>query len=148
MLSPAMKKTLLPLLFVAFLFGCSSEPDHFIPRGENATIQPIDKSRLVVIEDIRFNCASNGYFFPAGTYLPIKKDNDGVYYQSPTGIRVRVGITFFESTPYGGIYVKREAKYGTYSYLVWYDRTEIRKYDTPIGEMEGSDPNDVFLLSE
>jgi hypothetical protein len=143
-----MKKTLLPLLFIAFLFGCSSEPDHYVPHGENATLQPIDNSRLIVIQDVRYNCASNGYTFPAGTYVPVASDANGTYYQSPRGIHVRVGITFFESTPYGGIYVMREPKYGTVSYLVWYGHTSIRKTDTPIAEMSGPDPRDVFLMNE
>ena len=97
---------------------------------------------------MKYNCASNGYKFPAGTYVPVASDENGTYYQSPKGIRVRVGITYFESTPYGGICIKRDAKYGTLTYLVWYDHAGIRKTDTPIAEMSGPNPSDVFILRE
>ena len=144
-------KKLLPALFAIpflLLFGCSSAPDNYIPHGEHASIEPIDQSRLEVLQDARYDCMSNGYFFPAGVYIPVAKDENGIYYQSPKGIRVRVGVTFFETTPYGGIYVKHVVKNGLRTFLVWYDHTKVKTTDTPIRDMKGPNPDETIAVRD
>jgi hypothetical protein len=142
-------KTLTPLFAaMLLLFGCASEPNSYVPHGENATIEAIDETRLAVLQDAKYNCASNGYFFPEGIYVPVAKDENGTFYQSPREIHVRVGVTYWESTPYGGIYVKHVVKNGLPTFLVWYDKTEIRKTDTPIRDMKGPNPDEIFAIRE
>jgi hypothetical protein len=120
---------LIPLLA---LFGCATNPVG--TPGPTASVTPIDASRLEVTKDLKYRTLSNGYFFPAGTYLPVARDDKGTYYLSPRGISVRTGITSYLHTSFGGIYVTHLTN-GTQSFIAWYDEPTIRKTDVPLNDI-------------
>ncbi len=77
---------------------------------------PIDGSSIVIKQDLRFVPSLSGYLLPAGTYLPVRKDAQGTYYQSPSGV---VALSFTGGIRYpGGIY-RFKYRDGSVGLKVW-----------------------------
>ena len=108
------------LISFAFLSGCSSIPDD--TSAIAASIMPIDQTRLEVKKDLTFLPSLSGFYFPAGTYLPVAKDAAGVFYQSPKGIKgLGLGNAYY---PVGGIYCFRQND-GLYGLKSWVNKPEL-----------------------
>ena len=93
-------KTLVFGIIALLTAGCASTSQNAATPA--TAFQPIDGSSIVIKQDLRFLPSLSGYLLPAGTYLPVSKDAQGVYYQSPTGV---VALSVVGGTRYpGGIY--------------------------------------------
>ena len=135
-------KYLFVIPFLA-LFGCASNPGD--SSDVNAAVTPINQSRVDVTQDLNYRTMSNGYFFPAGEYLPVASDDKGTVYQSPNGISIRIGITYLAHYEVGGIYVSHQSN-GQLSYIAWYSSYVVRKIDVPLRGI-GPDPDEFIIVN-
>ncbi|MDB6094342.1 MAG: hypothetical protein JWM32_1904 [Verrucomicrobia bacterium] len=75
---------------------------------------------MEVVEQFTFLPSFTGYTFPAGRYLPVKRENGGVFYESPVGIKIRtLGGSYVVK---GGIFrgnpnARNESKVSAYAYM-------------------------------
>jgi hypothetical protein len=136
-----MKKLLLiPVLLLA---GCASIPEDTSTIA--ASITPIDQTSLEVKSDLTFLPSLSGFYFPAGTYLPVAKDAHGVFYQSPKGIKgIGVGDRYY---PIGGIYRFRRSD-GSYGLKNWQDSPKIGFMSRDLYDMIGAAFSKNLVLHE
>src|SRR5881394_2254096 len=93
-------RLLLLAVTALFVAGCANTAPQ--AAGPAPPISPIDGSSIVIKQDLRFLPSLSGYLLPAGTYLPVRRDAQGTFYQSPSGV-VALSITGGIRYP-GGIY--------------------------------------------
>ena len=71
------------LCLIAFVVGCATT-HHPIAKDHDFRGQSVLKTRVVVPTNIVYSSA----IMPAGEYIPLFEDEEGVYFQSPTGVWV------------------------------------------------------------
>ena len=119
-------------LLASFLFlsGCAS-----IPKDTSAianSIVPIDQSYLEVKKDLTFLPSLSGFSFPSGIYLPVARDESGVFYQSPKGIKMLALVSTYY--PIGGIYRFRKSD-GSYGLKSWRNAPKTGYLDRELYDM-------------
>lgn len=123
------RRALLPLAFL-LLCGCTTLPENATCSFEKCV--PIDNTRLIVRQNIDFLPSLTGFRFPAGTYIPVAKDENGTYYRSPRGL-FGLGLAVGGSYPVGGLY-NGHTRDGLPLLKVWaYALPSRQVYDTSFG---------------
>lgn len=79
----------LALVTALGLAVCAGVSEASAPQMATSPITPIDETYMEVVEQFTFLPSFTGYTFPAGRYLPVKREHGGVFYESPVGIKVR-----------------------------------------------------------
>ena len=126
---------LLPLLAL-FLCGCASLPENATCPFERSV--PIDNTRLIVRQTVDFLPSLTGFRFPAGTYIPVAKDErGGVFYRSPQGL-TGLGVVVGAAYPVGGLYYRKDAD-GSLILKAWcYPGLMRQVYDTQYGSFSNN----------
>lgn len=73
------------------LGGCATTEvnEAATPMPSMTPTNPIDETYVEVVEQFTFRPSLTGYTFPVGRYVPVKRENGGVFYESPVGIKIR-----------------------------------------------------------
>jgi hypothetical protein len=131
------------LIFTLFLASCASIPEDTSSIAANIT--PIDQTSLEVKSNLTFLPSLSGYYFPAGTYLPVAKDAHGVFYQSPKGIKgIGLGDLYY---PVGGIYRFRTND-GSLALKNWQGTPKIGFLSRYLYDMWGANFSENLVLHE
>ena len=120
---------------LALLLGCASlSPVSATTRvGEHEAL----KSVLALPEPCTMSASdgvargrpdgTQGQLLPPGNYLPSFEDSDGVFFASPSGVRVTEPLPLGVRDRAGGIYVSSQPKEGAWVYLGDADRVTERQ---------------------
>jgi TonB family protein len=131
--------------FMVLLVGCTS-----MQTVSDQTVIGSKKAKgsaLILAKPYKFEKALGTDTLPAGRYVPIIEDADGVYYQSPTPIRLKGLLA--ESDWEGGIYLKKTSPPQAYEYLMGRDNylARYRLHDDFRFTLEDKKPSDHGSLS-
>lgn len=91
------------LAFLPMLLACSALPQTFPANAARKSLDPINESRVVVKQDLKIAPSLTALVLPADTYVPVRTDRAGTYYESPRGIML-VPVAGAPLLVPGGIY--------------------------------------------
>jgi hypothetical protein len=89
------------------LAGCSVAPYRF-PDTPPRELVAIDSTHILVKEQFGYSGRLTSVVFPAGEYLPVRKDATGVYYESPRDVLI-LPVGGQRSLVRGGIYRRTDS---------------------------------------
>jgi hypothetical protein len=78
----------LSLALLGLLVGCSALPQTFPADAPRRNLVPVDTSQVVVKEEFEFAPSLTGMVLPADVYIPVRRDKNETYYESPRGILI------------------------------------------------------------
>jgi hypothetical protein len=101
----------LPVLFAVFTslaIACSALPQTFPSDAPRRSLVAVDATQIVVKENLKIAPSLTAIVLPADTYIPVRTDHSGTFYESPRGILIVpvVGAPFLVS---GGLYRTSDA---------------------------------------
>lgn len=109
--------TAITCVAAALLSSCSVAPYKYPDTPPRQDLAALDSTRIVVKQEFRYSPTLTSIVFPAGEYVPVKRDAGGIYYESPRGLLI-LPVAGQGSLVRGGIY-RRQDPAAHYQFAVY-----------------------------
>jgi hypothetical protein len=119
-------------------------PYTFPENGPREYLPAINTTRITVKEQFRYLPSFTSYVFPVGEYVPVRKNANGTFYESPKGILVQATTGSFLVR--GGIYrANNETQSYPFSFYVYMPMLGLTQF--PLHNMWGLNLNEKIVCT-